>query len=310
MKTQSTNNAKKRGYIALLITCFFWGTTWVASKMAVKEMPSLQLAATRQLLAGCSFVFYFLFFKKLKIPTTRQFVWIVGMSILMFVFANWLSTLGLQYIPTGLAALIGALYPLSVVLIEAIFIKSRKITVLTLLGMILGLVGVGMVFYDTLFKNLPEKMWVGILLSTIAMLSWSLGTVLLSRNKTNINPYYATGWQMILSALILAMASIITHQYIPLMTIQWKVWIEIFYLVVFGSVLSFVAFIFSTKVLSPEISSLYAYVNPLVAIFVASIILNEPLSINIFFGAIVTLFGVFLVNYSNYKNKIIAEPEM
>ena len=85
-----------------------WGTTWIASKIGVQEIPALQLAALRQLFAGLFFVGFFLFYKKLKLPTVAQFKWIVVMAILMFVFANGLSTWSLKYIPTGLSALIGA----------------------------------------------------------------------------------------------------------------------------------------------------------------------------------------------------------
>ena len=86
----------------------------------------------------------------------------------------------------------------------------------------------------------------------------------------------------------------------------------IIYLVVFGSIISFVAFIYSMKKLPAAIASLYAYFNPLVAMVVAAIVLKEKLTLNILWGALVTLLGVFLVNYSIKRDsrKIIAEAEM
>ena len=102
---------KGKGYFALFITSTVWGTTWVASKIGISEMPALQMAYIRQFIAGLCFVGFFMWYKKFSLPTPRQFRWITVMAILMFVLANGLSTWSLKYIPTGLSALIGALYP-------------------------------------------------------------------------------------------------------------------------------------------------------------------------------------------------------
>ena len=311
MQQQAKDN-KGKGYLALLITSFFWGSTWVASKIGISEIPALQMAAIRQMIAGSIFVIFFLVFKKLPVPTLKQFVWLLIMALLMFVFANGLSTWSLKYIPTGLSALIGALYPLSVVIIERVFFKSKKITPLTLLGFFLGLTGIVIVFYENAFQHHNPYFFWGLLLSFGAMVSWSLGTVFISRNKINLNPYYATGWQMLLSSLLLFISAKATQPLLPLHLITLKGWLVIFYLVVIGSIASFIAFIYSMKKLPVAIASLYAYINPLVAMVIASFLVNEKLTMNILWGAIVTLTGVFLVNYSIKKDrqKIIVESEI
>ena len=302
---------KAKGYIALAITCVVWGTTWVASKIGVTEMPALQMAGIRQLLGGLCFVIFFMGYKKLPLPTLKQFRWIAVMAVLMFVFANGLSTWSLKYIPTGLSALIGALYPLSVVLIERVFFKSKKMNVLTFIGLFLGLTGVGIVFYESAFDNLSKGFIIGLCLSVFAMLCWSFGTVFLARNKANMNPYYGTGWQMLLSSVILFVMANLTQPTVPVSSISLTGWMAILYLVVFGSIIAFIAFIYSMKVLPAAISSLYAYVNPIVAMLVAAAIINEKLTINILWGAMVTLIGVYLVNLSIKRNtKIIAESEI
>jgi drug/metabolite transporter (DMT)-like permease len=306
-------SAKTKGYIALSITSILWGTTWVASKLGVKEIPALQMAAIRQLIAGCCFVIFFLLYKKLSLPTAKQFVWIFLLSLLMFVGANGLSTWSLNFIPTGLSALIGALYPLSVVLIEIIFYKKKDTTPLTFVGMFLGIVGVGVVFYENAFQTHAKGFGYGLALSIAAMLSWSLATIFVSKNKMKMNAYYSTGWQMITGSFFLFLFSILSKQTIPISTISLNGWALILYLVLAGSIISFVAFIYSMKVLPVAISSLYAYINPLVAMIVASIVIpTEKLTLNILWGAVVTLIGVFLVNYSMKRNdkKIIEETEV
>lgn len=301
-----------KGYIALCITCILWGTTWVVSKIGVNEIPPLQMAYIRQFIAGICFIGFFMLYKKFPLPSLKQFQWLLVMGILMFVFANGLSTWSLKYIPTGLSALIGALYPLSVVIIEKVFFKSKQLTVLTFLGLFLGLTGVGIVFYEHAFSHYNHFFLIGLALSVLAMLSWSLGTVFLSRNKAAIDPYYGTGWQMLISAAILFVFAETTQPTVPIAAISVKVWMVILYLVIFGSLISFAAFIYSMKKLPAAIASLYAYINPLVAMVLASFVLQEKLTINILWGAIVTLVGVYLVNYSvkRENEKIIVESEI
>ena len=312
ISSKNLPKGKAGGYLALCITSVVWGTTWVASKIAVSEMPALQMASIRQFFGGSFFVLFFLFYKKIGLPTRQQFGWLLMMAFLMFVMANGLSTWSLNYIPTGLSALIGALYPLSVVIIEMLFFKNRNLNAITFIGLLLGITGIGIVFYENAFHNHPEGFLFGVILSVIAMLSWSVGTIFIVRNKVKMNPYYATGWQMFIGSVMLFIIAHVFQPTIPLQDITTRSWLAITYLVLAGSLLAFVSFIYSMKKLPAAVSSLYAYINPLVAMVTAAIVLNEKLTMNILYGAIVTLIGVFLVNYSIKRNreKLIAEPEL
>lgn len=311
ISSKNLPKGKAGGYLALGITSVVWGTTWVASKIGVDEIPALQMAYIRQFLGGICFVLFFMLYRKLSFPTRRQFLWLLVMSLLMFVLANGLSTWSLQYIPTGLSALVGALYPLSVVIIEMVFFKSRNMTVLTFTGLLLGITGIGIVFYENAFQDHPDGFLFGVVLSVFAMLSWSVGTIIIARDKIKINPYYGTGWQMLISSFILFIVAETTQPTIAMKDISATGWGAIAYLVLAGSLLAFIAFIYSMKKLPAAVSSLYAYINPLVAMVTAAIVLDEKLTMYILWGAIVTLAGVFLVNYSIKRNseKIIAEPE-
>jgi drug/metabolite transporter (DMT)-like permease len=251
-------------------------------------------------------------YKKLPFPNRQQIGKLVIMALLMFVMANGLSTWSLKYIPTGLSALIGALYPLSVVIIEMVFFKSRNMTILTFVGLLLGLTGIGIVFYETAFQHQPGGFLFGVILSVVAMLSWSVGTLILTRTALKMNPYYAIGWQMLISSVLLFFFAYFTGEIISMEAITAQAWWVIVYLVLAGSILSFVAFIYSMKKLPVAVASLYAYINPLVAMVVAAIILHEKLTIYILWGSIVTMLGVFLVNYSirRSQQKIITESEL
>lgn len=294
---------KQKAYIGLVATSIIWGTSWVASKIAVKTgVPGLEVAAIRQFMGGVLFVGFFLI-RGEKIPSAKQMLWLAGMGTLLFVIANGFATVALRYIPSGLAALIAALYPLSVVIIERIFFRNTKITWVTFVGLLLGITGIGIVFYDNAFHNQPEGYVLGLILSLIAMLSWSVGTIIIARNKVKINAYNATGWQMLLGSFLLMIMTLASGKTIPITTIPASTWLAISYLVFVSSIVAFVAFIYTMKHLEPSIAALYAYINPIIAILTGSVLMNEKLTIDILIGSVITLIGVFLVNRSLKKQR-------
>ena len=289
---------KQKAYIGLVLTSTIWGTTWVASKYGIKQgIFAFELSAIRNGLGGLALIIFFLL-KGQKLPTFKEFKWLLGMSILLFVIANGFSTYALNEIPSGLAALIAALYPLSVVIIEKLKYKNTKITTLTFQGMLLGIIGIGIVFYENLAVHNSMGYFVGLVVSLIAMLSWSFGTIFIARNKMGMNPYYATGWQMFLSCFFLGAVAVASGKSTPLQEITFSIWMVIAYLIVASSIIAFAAFIYTMKYLPPAIASLYAYINPIVATIVGAYMMNEKLSLPIFIGSFVTLTGVYLVNKS------------
>jgi drug/metabolite transporter (DMT)-like permease len=288
---------QNKAYFALAITSIVWGTTWVASKMGVSHMPAFELASIRQFLGGSLYVGFFLI-KGEKLPTKKEFLWLLGMSILMFVSSNGIATYGIQFISSGLAALIAALYPLSVVLIERYYYKAIEITPKTLVGLSLGLLGIGFIFYKDSLTVHGSHYILGVVLSFLAMITWSIGSIIISRTKVKINAYNSIGWQMLISAFIMAFITILSGDYVALNQIPAISWAVIFYMVIGGSIFAFISFIYSMKHLKSSIASLYAYINPIVAIWVGSLLLNEQMTWNNIVGSLCTLVGVYLVNKS------------
>lgn len=279
--------------------------------MGVEEIPGLQIAGMRQFIAGSVFVLFYLVFKKASLPTRKQFRQLLLMSLLVFVIANSVSTWSLHYIPGGLGALIGALYPLSVVLIEKIFFGKKGVSAVTYVGFALGVLGIGIVFYDHLLTHDIRSFITGLLMSLAAMVSWSFGTVLIARNEIKMDPYYSVGWQMLMASVIVTLLGSFFQPMMAWESISLHGWLILGYLIVIGSIISFVAFIYSMKVLPHAIASLFAYFNPLVAIFLGAWMLDEKLTIQIVWGALVTLSGVFLVNYSTrHFDHALTEPEI
>ena len=286
--------------LALCWVSFFWGTTWIASKEGVKYMPALQLAAIRQFLGATLYLSYFLF-KKTPWPKGKQWKTIIILSILNFVLSNGLSTWGVKYISSGLGAIIGALVPLWVVIIS--LFRGEKLVKMAIVGLVVGFAGVCVIFYEHLSDFLIFDFRFGIIISIISTLTWAFATLYTKKKAASFNPYFSLGIQMFISSIFLFAYLGATGSAVSLSTIPVISWVSIGYLVIFGSVLTFIAYIYALQHLPAEINSIYAYINPIIAVLLGAYILGEPLSLAIAVGGIITLFGLYLVNRSFQKSK-------
>ncbi|WP_310377352.1 EamA family transporter [Flavobacterium sp.] len=287
--------------LALCWVSFFWGTTWLASKEGVKHMPALQLAAIRQFIGGFLYVAFFLY-KKTPWPKGKQWRAILILSLLNFVFSNGLSTWGVKYISSGLGAIIGSMVPIWIVIIS--FFKGERITRLAVLGILICFGGVCIIFYEHLLDFIKPDFQFGILLSIIATITWAFGTLYTKKKAASFNPYFSLGLQMTLSSVFLFILSSATGTNISLAEIPANSWWSIAYLVVIGSVLTFIAFIYALQNLPTALSSVYAYINPIVAVLLGAIIFGESLTAAIAVGGAITLSGLYMVNYSLRKEKV------
>ena len=299
---------RAKAIFALALVCFLWGTTWLASKEGVKHIPdALQMAGIRQFLGGFFYVCFFLY-KKVPLPKGKEWIPILVLCFLNFIMSNGLSTLALQYkISAGLGAIIGAIFPLWIVVIGLFSAKSR-IPMMAITGLLIGFGGVCVIFYDHLneFRD-PQFRW-GIILSVIATWTWAIATLYTKKQAVNFNPYFGVGLQMVIGGIALYSFSSATGRAIPLTEIPWQSWGAIAYLVIFGSLIAFICYLYALQNLPTEQASIYAYINPIVAVVLGSIVFDENLTIYLAIGGIVTLLGVYLVNKA-FKIIAAEQPE-
>ena len=287
--------------LALCWVSFFWGTTWLASKEGVKHMPALQLAGIRQLIGGFLYVCFFLY-KKTPWPKGKQWKAILILSILNFVLSNGLSTWGVKYISSGLGAIIGAIFPLWIVLITVF--RGERIARLSILGLVVSFGGVCVIFYDHQADFIKPDFRFGIFLSLFSTVTWAYGTLYTRKKAASFNPYFSLGLQMVISSTILLAITGATGTGVSITAIPANSWWAIGYLTIIGSVLTFIAFIYALQNLPAHISSVYAYINPIVAVLLGALIFGEPLTFAIAIGGGITLCGLYLVNYSIRKARI------
>jgi drug/metabolite transporter (DMT)-like permease len=296
----SRNSTKAKAIFALGVVCILWGTTWVASRQGVMHMPALQLAGFRQLLAGSIYIIFFIA-TRAPWPRGREWYAIGVLSFLNILCSNGLTTWGVQFISAGLGAIIAATFPLWMVIISMFFLKD-SIPGAALKGFLLGFAGICVIFFEHLKDFFNHEFLFGIAISFTASWTWALGTVFTKKEAINFNPYFSLGLQMFMAGAVLLIVSYITGTAIPVKEIPWQSWTAIGYLVVFGSVIAFGAYLYSLQRLPVELMSIYAYINPIVAVVLGSLFFNEKLTAFIIAGGAITLYGVWMISHALRKD--------
>lgn len=285
-----------RAYLALAAICIIWGTTYTAIKFAVRDFPPYLLAGIRQTSAGVLLLGLACAGGKLIWPG-RQYAMRQALTGLATITGgNGFITWGMQYVSSGLAAIIGSLTPVMVVLISLAWRSPERINARMIAGVLMGFGGLGIIFNDGWQDFIkPEYRW-GIAGCFASCFTWSLGTVMAKRwNSPDVPPLLNAGLQITaggLGGLVLSFLFDQSH------TIHHTVesWLSMLYLIAIGSALAFTLYMYALKHLSATVSSLYTYINPLVAILLGWALLGESLSLGTIAGMSVTITGVWLVN--------------
>jgi len=292
----------QRAYIALALVSFFWGTTYVAARVGAQNMPGLFVAGVRQFISGFLLVGFFLL-KGYRIPDLKTFKQISIQGVFLLCIANGLLTWAMEYITGGLAAIIVALVPLFVALFSIWLSRRGKITKWMIAGLVTGFAGILIIFYDYLGELKNSSFVFGVVLALISVVSWSFGTVYSSKQKSSISILFNVGWQMLIAGIIMLIACALTGKYVNLSGASDSALYSLLYLIVFGSLIAYSAFVFAISKLPPTLVSIYAYINPIVAVIFGWMLLSEKMNINMILGTIITLGGVYLVN-REFKKQI------
>jgi drug/metabolite transporter (DMT)-like permease len=209
----------------------------------------------------------------------------------------------LEYISSGLAAIIAAMVPLFITIFTIWLSRCAKITRWMVIGMIVGFGGVLTIFYDYLGQLQNKSFLFGVVLALLSTLSWSFGTVYTSKQKLPVDILFNVGLQMLVAGFVLLIVCGLTGKYVNLADTGHASWFALIYLVIFGSLLAYSAFVFAVSKLPAAQVSIYAYINPIVAVGLGSLLLQEKMNINMVFGTVITLGGVWMVNREFRKLK-------
>jgi drug/metabolite transporter (DMT)-like permease len=298
-----STDPRTRAYLALGAICIIWGTTYTAIKYAIQDFPPLMLVGLRQTAAGLLLLIgAFIAGKAIwpgRLYVSRQAL----TGLLTITGGNGFITWGMQYVSSGIAALIGSLTPVMVVLFSLLWVGADRVTTRMIAGVLLGFGGLGIIFNHGWADFMrPEYQWgvAGCFASTV---TWSLGTVMAKRwNAAHVSPLLNAGIQILSGGLGgFILSALFDKSY----TIHHTVpgWLAVVYLATIGSALAFTLYMYTLNHLSAAVSSLYSYINPLVALLLGWALLGETLTIWIALGMAITVVGVWLVN-SGAKVKV------
>lgn len=287
---------KGKALIAYLVVCVFWGSTYLAIKVGVTELPPFLFGGLRFLVAG---LILLVVARALGDPLPRKTDWrtlaIVGLLLLAGgnAFVVWSE----QYVGSGIASIFVVTVAMWTALFDAIIPGgSSELSWRVIAGLLLGFLGTLL-----LVGASPAEIFAadkrGPLALTLASASWSLGTVYAKRHPTQASPYMGAAFQMIVGGATVALVGTVLG--------EWASWHlssrgigAIAYLVIFGSILGYSAYSYALRHASATVVGTYAYVNPVIAVLLGWLLLHEPVGPRTFIAMGMILVAVVWIQFS------------
>ncbi|MEJ7643616.1 MAG: EamA family transporter [Chryseolinea sp.] len=289
-------------YIALGAICLIWGTTYLALRIGVLHFPPFLFVIIRQLASGVLLGGFVLIFAKAQWPSRENILRQAIAGFFMISLGNGLVAYAEVFIPSGVAAILCSLMPVMVILINLAINRDERPTVPIFIGLFVGLLGIVMIFSEHLreFSNFDHQ--VGIMLIFTAVVSWAGASVWLKKKNSEGNLFLNTALQMFFGGVWLIPC---TFLFDDLDGVTWttEVGIAMAYLIVFGSIVAYACYSYILRKLPLTILSLYAYVNPVVAVVLGWLVLNEKLNLMIAVAICITVGGIYIVNRGYFLGK-------
>ena len=301
-KTAAVRRASLVAWVCLFIVWVLWGSTYLAIKVGVETMPPLLMAAARNLVAGAIMFPAAMGARRRAVragqavhrwPSRAEWIGCATAGILLLC-ANGAVGIGEQRLPSGLAALLVATVPLWLLGIDAV-LNHARLGLAPLAGLVLGLVGVG--FLSGLGGGSGRVSVTGVVIILIAAFTWALGTIMPRRVTIPSSPILASGMELLCGGVALLVWSAAAGEFgsLHLAQVSWRSWLALGYLIVFGSIVAFSAYGVAVRALPTPTVATYAYVNPVIAVLLGTLILNERLTPATFVGGALILGAVVLV---------------
>jgi drug/metabolite transporter (DMT)-like permease len=286
---------RRIAYLAWIAVCFVWGTTYLAIRVALESIPVALLAGLRWLVAGAILALIVPWLGQ-RLPPLSKWRSIAIIGFLMAVVGNGGVVWAQQFVASGLAAVVVAMVPFWSVIVEALLPNGERVTLRTMSGLVVGFCGIVVLVWPELtIGGQDGRVFVyGVIALQVACAGWAVGTSYLKRNPTNGSPLGSLALQMILSGLMLIAIGSATGEWQRL-SFTPRTLGAMAYLVLFGSLLGYTAYMFALKNLPVSTVSLYAYVNPVIAMVLGAVVLAEPFTMRIVAASVLVFSGIAIV---------------
>jgi drug/metabolite transporter (DMT)-like permease len=301
---------KGLAYIAFAIVCVVWGTTYLAIRIAVETVPPLLMMATRYIAAGL-ILFIASRIRREPLPRDRRTLGNLALiGVLMVGVGNLSVAISEQWVPSGMVALFVATAPFWATLIAALSGSGERIGAGSAIGMLAGFAGVGLlVTPGAAGGHFDKKFILGAVLVQIGSIGWQYGTHRAKYTIRNVPFVTSTALQMLFGGVICGVAGIAAGE-TSRFSLNTRTLSALVYLALIGSVVTYSAYVYAVKHLPTTKMSLYAYVNPVVAVVLGWLVLREPLTWVSFVAMLIILGGTAMVQLSRMRPSLRATVEM
>ncbi|MFZ2491095.1 MAG: EamA family transporter [Thermoanaerobaculia bacterium] len=292
-----------RAWAAFFIVCTVWGTTYLAIAIAIETIPPLMLTSIRFLVAGV-LMLGFAALRREAIPRDPKTLGSLALiGFLMVGVGNLAVVWAEQWVPSGLAALFVATAPFWMAVIESVRPHGERVNARTVVGMLAGFVGVGLLVTPGGTGGEWNAMFViGAIAMQVGCVAWQLGSVHGKYNIRHVPLMTSAALQMLFGGLIVGAVGIALGEHAKL-AFTPRTFGALVYLTIFGSIIAYSAYVYVLAHMKTTHSSLYAYVNPVVAMILGWLILDEPLTVLSWIAMGVILGGVALVQSSAWGKR-------
>jgi drug/metabolite transporter (DMT)-like permease len=277
-------------YLGFVLICLLWGSSWAAVKIGLQGIPPFLSLSLRFSIASI-ILGMVVFAQRLSVPTDKTF-WklVLLLCVTSFTIPFALIYWGQIRVDSGLASVLFATYPLWVAILSHFFLPNEKITLLKIVGMILGFLGVVYIFNDGFF-NVNNTVLVGMFAIVISAIIQAFGLVAIRRWGAAVHPVTLNLWPMAISILPLFIVSVLTEDYSTIVINGSSIG-SLLYLALFCTVITFVIYFWLVKYVEVVILSLSAFITPVLAIIIGGFVVGENITSRIIAGSLIVLVGV------------------
>jgi drug/metabolite transporter (DMT)-like permease len=292
--------------LAFSIIYFVWGSTFLAIRVGVREVPPLILAAMRFSVAG-AVLYAWMRARGEPSPTARQWKSASLLGIVIFVFDYGLLFWSEQRVPSGVAAVMLATIPAFMALSEIFFLRTQRLTIRLVLALLIGIGGVAVLMSHSLDLGGAPIDKLGAVALIFASISWSIASVMTRKLPLPDSKVMSAGAQMLSGGLFLVIAAAAFSEFRNFhpTTVSREVWLSLLYLIVAGSIIGFTAYVWLIHHESPTKVGTYAYVNPLVAVLVGYFLGGEALTTRTILGTLFVLISVVVITTTPAKKSAV-----
>jgi drug/metabolite transporter (DMT)-like permease len=279
-------------YAALAAICFFWGTTYLGIRMALESFSPLMLVSSRFLLSG-AIILAAAAWAGYPLPRGIELRRTALNGVLVLGVGNGCLAFAEQWIPSGLAALFITTGPFWMVGVEALVPGGARLHAPTVAGMLIGLVGVAFLLSRGGIDQIHGATLAGFLVLQLGCAGWSTGSILQRRQGGVAHPIVSGGVQQLATGIVFLLPALLLPQ--PPVLWSWRGVLAVLYLITFGSIVGYSAYIYAMSELPVSLVSIYNYINPLVAVALGWLFYREPFGLRELVAISIVFTGVYIV---------------